>query len=295
MVKCLACKSINIEVTDTKVSDFLAERIFDTLDNNAIPTKLFCCKECGFGFYEKRLTSDEERRLYKGYRSDEYQEMRQKSDVWYTPEINSALGEDENDLKLRRAIIERIVNKNIRTKIRCALDYGGDMGQKYPEGTFIEQKYVYDISGVDTLEGVIGFKTLESARTMNYDFVMCNQVLEHIGDLDSFIGDVKSIGNRRTWFYFDVPFDTPFQKSFLNNFQYIFNPYFKIDIIIKHFFRTRKQGYFAPMSEHVNFFTPDSIKKFLARNGFVIYDCEVNPISDVLGKGKIISVLCKME
>ncbi len=293
-MNCLACGSRNNECYNTKMSDFLSERIYNRPIDEILPVKLYHCNDCGFAFYDKRFNEEEEQKLYFGYRSDEYQKMRQKHDVWYTSEINVALGADETGIRLRRGIIESIIKRNIATKINQALDYGGDRGQKYPTGVSIAKKYVYDISGVETVEGVTGLSSLELARKLDYDFIMCNQVLEHISDLDGLIQRIKSLGNNATWFYFDVPFDSPFSKSPFSNFQFIFNPYFKISTMIKHFVRMKTQGFFAPMTEHINYFTPESMKRLLNRNGFNVIDCQENVIVDVLGKGKIISVLCKI-
>lgn len=294
-MNCLACKSDSLDSCDTKISEFLSERIFKVKQDVIMPVKLYHCRDCGFAFYDKRLSEDEEKLLYSGYRSDEYQKMRQKHDVWYTPAINQALGKDNKGLNMRRSLIERICKENHLGKIHRALDYGGDMGQKYPAGLSIDEKYVYDISGVKTLEGVVGLKSLEAAKAIEYDFVMCNQVLEHIGDLDCFLGLVRSLGNESTWFYFDVPFDSPYSKAFIDNFQFLFNRYFSLSSIIRHFIKIKKQGYFAPMTEHINFFTPDAMKRLFEGNGFNTVDCQVNLINDVLGKGKVISLLCKLK
>jgi hypothetical protein len=291
---CLACKSDRLISCDTKISDFLAERIFNVKDDMILPVKLYHCMECGFAFYDKRLSEAEEGKLYSGYRSDEYQKMRQRHDIWYTPAINQALCKDEKGLNVHRALIERICKENIPCKIHRALDYGGDMGQKYPSGLSIDEKYVYDVSGAETVEGVVSLSTFNLAKAMEYDLIMCNQVLEHIGELDYFIGLIKSLGNENTWFYFDVPFDSPYIKSSLGNFQYLVNPYFRLSTMIRHFSRIKKQGYFAPMTEHINFFTPNSMKRFCERNKFYVVDCQVSSTFYVLGKSKVISLVCKL-
>jgi len=290
---CMACGSANIESHETKISDFLVERIYGSNVDNPIPTLLLRCCDCGFAYYEKRFTDVEEEKIYQGYRTDEYQKMRQRHDIWYTPEINFALGNDEKGLDQRKQIIESICKAKIGNQIHSALDFGGDMGQKYPEGLSIENKYVYDISGVDTMSGVIGIKNIEEVRKLQFDFIMCNQVLEHIGDLDTFINTLKSLGNIDTWYYFDVPYDTPFEKSPLDNLQYLFNPFFPVATMVRHLYKVKKQGYFAPMTEHVNFFTPDSLVCLFERHGFEIESCNVSRISDVLGRGKVLSILCK--
>jgi hypothetical protein len=292
-MNCMTCNSANTVIYATKISDFLVERIYGQNEENPMPINLVRCRDCGFSYYDRRLTDLEEQKLYLGYRADEYQKMRQKHDIWYTSKINYALGNDASGLAKRKRIIENVCKKTIITKIENALDYGGDMGQKYPEGMEIDHKYVYDISGVDTIKGVVQLKSLDAVRQHQYDFIMCNQVLEHVNNINAFIEILKSFGSNNTWYYFDVPYDSPFEKSGINNLQYIFNPYFSMPVMIKHLFKIKKQGFFAPMSEHVNYFTPKSLTSLFERHGFETKVCCVNVVSDVLGRSKIISLLCK--
>lgn len=292
-MSCIACGSTNMEKYETKVSDFLTERIYGLSEETLKPATLLRCADCGFAYYQNRFSEAEEVKIYEGYRSDEYQKMRQKHDIWYTEKINFALGNNHKGLQKRKKIIETICEKRISNHIKSALDYGGDMGQKYPDGLRIDEKYVYDISGVKTIDGVVGLLSLEDVKKHQYDFIMCNQVLEHIGNLDEFIETIKSIRNENTWYYFDVPYDTPFDKSLASNLQFVLNPYFSLITMARHFYRTKKRGYFAPMTEHVNFFTPTSMTCLFERHGFTIeYSC-VSKIYDVLGISKIISILCK--
>lgn len=57
----------------------------------------------------------------------------------------------------------------------------------------------------------------------------------------------------------------------------------------------KKGHYFCQMHEHVNFFTPDALKKLFERHGFKLYYNGVNVTEGKLGKSRIISVLCKLS
>lgn len=54
-------------------------------------TNICFCKECTFAFYEYRFTPQEEALLYRNYRDDEYQLLREKYECWYTKKINAEI------------------------------------------------------------------------------------------------------------------------------------------------------------------------------------------------------------
>lgn len=293
-MKCLACDYEINDYKNTIVSPFLAERIFDKKSSEKIPVKLYHCPNCGFAFYDKRLSQDEAKKLYAGYRLEEYQKQRQKHDVWYSPEINEAIG-GKDEIQVRCAYLSQYMKKNVTFPIKNALDFGGDKGQFYPTDLNIANRYVYDIPGIPTLANTIGISSLTEALKLDYDFIMCNHVLEHAASFDETLSEVISLGNEKTVFYFEVPFDSPFEGSFLNNFHYIGNPYFPIKIIIKHFINTVRLGAFAPMTEHINYFTQDAMIELLKRHGFSIIDTNTKKFDIGWNKLSVISVLCQLD
>jgi predicted nucleic-acid-binding Zn-ribbon protein len=292
-VECLACKSNHVTSTDTIVSEFIAEKVFD-VTKEFIPVNLYHCEECGFSFYSKRFTDEETAKLYLGYRLKEYQKMRQKYDSWYTPEINEALSNDDAGLMNRRALIGRICHNYLHGRINRALDYGGDTGSIYPAGLDIDKQCVFDISRVETVAGVIRMDSYEAAQELDFDLIMCNHVLEHVNDLDDFIGLVKGLGNENTLFYFEVPFDSPYYGKFIDNFQFLFNPYFSLKVIFERFLKMKRLGFFAPMVEHVNYFSPYALEKLLSRNGLTILDLQINRVDYGWAKNKCISSVCRL-
>ena len=300
---CLACKNEKIISRDTIVTGFLSERIFGITDGSLIPVKIYYCTNCGFTSYDRRLSENEEKKLYSGYRSEEYQLMRQKYEENYTKDFNYLLGHDEKGLQAKESLLSEILIKHIHNHIYNGLDYGGDLGQRYPKNFPIDNKYVYDISGVKPLEGIISLASYDMAKTIDFDFIMCNHTLEHIADLDSFVELVKGLGNTNTWFYFEVPFDSPFypwspEKRIRNRLtlqlqrmkRYLYLRLEKVGTIY-----AKRTRYFCQMHEHVNFFTPYALKEFLERHDFKIYFNEVNITDGNLGKGRLISILCKLN
>jgi hypothetical protein len=293
-MKCLACESENLKAIDTIVSEFIAERVYSVTDQ-LIPTRLYHCQDCGFAFYEKRYTDAEAANLYNGYRSDEYQTVRQKYDSWYTPEINALLGTDQLELQDRRNLIKRICEKYLPQNINHSLDYGGGTGSIYPIGLNIAEQYVYDISGVDTIPGTIRVENYPAAEDLGFELIMCNHVMEHISDLDDFLQLVTGLGNSKTIYYFEVPLDSPFYRKFIDNLQFLFNPYFSKKVIWERFLKMRQPGYFAPMVEHINYFTVEALKKILTRNGLTILTSETNLMKSKFSSGTCISAVCKLS
>lgn len=291
-MKCLACGSEKLHNVNTIVSEFIAERVFSVTDK-FIPTALNHCQDCGFSFYDKRFTNEEAERLYKGYRSNEYQTMRQKYDSWYTPEINTLLGTDQTELVYRRKLIKTLCEPYLPERINRAIDFGGGTGSIYPIGLNIGEQYVYDISSVETVPGTIPLNSYAAAKALDFDLILCNHVMEHISDLDDFIQLVTGLGNAHTVYYFEVPLDSPFYKKFIDNFQFLFNPYFSKKVIFERFMKMRQPGHFAPMVEHINFFTANALKTFLTRNGLSVLSLETNLVKSKFVSGNCISAICK--
>ncbi len=292
-MKCMVCESENVDIIETVISGFLAEKVFGKTENERMPVKLIHCKECGFGYYDKRLSSEESAKLYEGYRSAEYQKMRQKHDVWYTPKINEAIGNNEKQNISRNRYMSDLFLKYMSLPIGTALDFGGDKGQYYPSEIPIINKYVYDISGVEACEGVTSFRSLAEASAVRYDMIMCNHVLEHVADIQDIMLTIYNLGNKDTNFYFEVPFDSPFYSSFASNFKFLFNPYFTWPIILKHFIKIKRQKAFVPMTEHINYFTIESLECLLTRTGYKILNIQTNELDAGWTTGKVISAVCK--
>lgn len=291
-MECLVCGNKNLRFSKSKISTFVSLRVYGLKEFNV---KIFQCKNCGFSFYDKRFDDFENAKLYNGYRSQEYQIMRQKSEPWYTEEVNANIGKGAIEIQNRSGLIGKILTQNQIYKAKLALDYGGDMGQFFPKNIDFGVKFVYDISGVEVIDGVIQIRNYEDAKKLKFDFVMCNQVLEHIGDLDDFIRNIKLLGGDNTKFYFEVPYDSPYQGDFISKFKSWIR---SNDILLKIINYTRQENKLEPfgiMSEHINYFTPKALKLLLTRNGFNISDLQVNSVDCGWSLEKYISTICTIS
>ena len=145
-MNCLICNSSNIKKYESRTGDFLSSRIFE--NKKSIDINLIHCLDCGFSFYDYRLSDEEIALLYKGYRNSDYQKQRQQYDCWYTKEINDMIGKIYKEIECKKKTLLKILNKYVNLNyIKTILDYGGDKGQNIPNVT--DDTKVVILQGVD--------------------------------------------------------------------------------------------------------------------------------------------------
>jgi hypothetical protein len=294
-MRCLICGSCDFEFVDTIISDFVMARIkkdFKPGDN--YKTKLLFCNKCSFAFYDYRFTTEEICNLYKDYRGFEYQKLRERYECWYTTNVNNLLNLDSVYLTEQRNQISSMIFSNVNREIKSALDYGGNEGRTFTKEIGTEQKYIYDISGVPTVDGITSILKESDLSKYQYDLIMCNMLFEHLSSPIHILNKISRIGNNRTLFYIEVPSENPFTKgnklSILKNISLVTNKNFSIIRLIKYYIKSRKEP-FMPMKEHINFFSINSMETMLNNNGFrVLALCEQKRNSS-LGKSDVLSVL----
>ena len=294
-MRCLICGSDNISKTDTVVSDFVMARIAPNEKEN-YKTKLCFCNDCSFAFYEYRIDSVEQMALYRNYRDTEYQKTREKCECWYTAKVNNMLNSDNKALEEQKRVIRKLLNENGISDIRNALDYGGNEGKTFFDEIGTENKYVYDISGVPTQEGVKSISDYSKLKDYRFDFIMCNMLFEHLADPMALMESLKEIGDENTVYYVEVPSENPFvcgnKHSITRNLKLVFNPHMNFFKLVRYYFKKRKEP-FMPMHEHINFFTKDSMKKMIDLSGFTCIDIQENEEETAIGRQIVLSALFK--
>lgn len=275
-MKCILCGSTDLKTVDTVVSDFVMARIspsFAAGKSENYKTKLCYCRHCTFAFYDYRFNEKEDNDLYRNYRDEDYQKTREKYECWYTARVNASLQKDSKRLRQQQEMIRSCMPSHMQQGVKVALDYGGNEGRTFYKELGTEEKYVFDISGVAPIDGVIGISDYEELKKHSFDFIMCNMLLEHVPAPAEILMKLKEIGKPETVYYIEVPNENPFVKgnkfSVFKNLSLLFNPTYNIFKLAKYYFQQRK-GPFMPMKEHINFFTADSLKSFLEQNGFAI-------------------------
>ena len=300
-MNCIICGSDDIETRDTFFSDFVMARITDGFEPDKgmnRPVKLCFCRKCTFAFYDYRLTDEEADLLYKDYRGEEYQRTRERYECFYTSKVNNALNSDALSLKHQKENITRVVSEYIKGGIETALDYGGNEGRTFTESLGTREKYVYDISGVKTVDGVRCISDRQELFSHRYDLIMCNQLFEHLADPAEVLGFIRSLGDNDTYFYIEVPGENPFimnnKFGILKNIPMFFNPIYSKTRLVKYYFH-RKKLPFMPMHEHINFFTPKSIRMLGELNGFEVITVGESKQRNVLGDSNVLYTLFRLK
>lgn len=293
-MKCIICDSINIETRDTIISDFVMARIDPNFESERInrKTRLCYCKDCTFGFYEYRLTPEEETLLYKNYRDSRYQETRERYECWYTKKVNDYI--NTGTVRKQQDAIRALLSEHSFGPFQSALDYGGNQGATLYDELGAVQKYVFDISGVEPIPGVISIRDYEELSKHKYDFIMCNMVFEHLVNPYEVMDTLHTIGDTNTIYYIEVPNENPFTNgskfSIRRNLSLLFNPHYSWFRLAKYYFQQRKQP-FMPMKEHINFFTAQSLRVMAEKSGFaVIKVCERQE-----GNSSVLAMLFRKE
>lgn len=225
--KCMICQGECVE-KKAHFAPFIVERMFK---GENVQTKLLHCLNCNTQFSFYRPNDEEMSNLYSRYRDEEYQQMRCKTeeydrDVYYNDEIEN----------IRRKDLEDFLGEEFDyDSITCLLDYGGDEGQFIPGKFHRANKYIYEISGNKTRNGIEMINDFESISEYDWDFIMCCHVLEHVSNpliiIDKLMESLK-----KGYFYLELPHET------------FMNSYSDVEI-----------------NEHINFFTYESLQHIAIR------------------------------
>lgn len=241
------------------------------------------CVTCGFRYFDLRYEDAELGRLYDDYRGSNYQQTRQQYERGYTDELNQRLGADAPQ---RNADLAAFLDRHGLKAISAAvIDYGGDTGEFIPSN-FIGPRYVYDISGKPTVEGVERIDDRATLAALDPEFVLLAHVLEHVPhplDLLKVVGGFMSAG---ATLYVEVPLERP-RIAWLRRGRF-YEAWLKV--VARHgFLRRCVEAYdglgrlwfnaalplgVTPLHEHINFFDDGSLRALLSRARFQVVALE---------------------
>lgn len=187
------------------------------------------CRNCGFLFAEQRFTTTEMRRLYQGYRGDYYNHNREVFEPGY---IERVAKEYPNDPKHIESMEEFIGYSP-----RRVLDWGGGSGISTPFKGKSEVR-VYELDKeVELLKGVKPFD-----KTLQYDLVVCSNVLEHVPNPGRLLIDMLMYLSLEGKMFIEVPYNPEIED---------------LNQIVKKCY----------WHEHINMFTRDSLAYLCAYYG----------------------------
>jgi hypothetical protein len=204
---CVICDRPIRKLKRALVAPFVAER---TWNRKPFCVELVGCNNCGFMFYNPRLDDGDLRNLYRGYRSEEYQQLRFSTEPWYTKSFNDDLASPKS-YEIRRALLAPILQKSLNgTKIKRILDYGGDRGDLVTGLLDGAEAFSYDISGIETAPGVTAVSDPSSCKA---DLIINSNVLEHVGFPRVLVSEILKAAPKSGLVFLEVPVEFPFGFS----------------------------------------------------------------------------------
>jgi hypothetical protein len=251
--ECPVCHSCNYSKNFGFVNPFIAHKVLDYPVSNityfgaefapTLFTNSIRCNDCEFIFSQVRYDDEEMGRIYKDYRSEAYNQLRDIYEPGYAATAAST-GTHSTEIANRKLALQDFLHGLVDVgTIDSVLDFGGDRGQNIPEFLGASRKYVYDVSGAGTAEGV---QRVHDVRTVGkVDFVMNAHVLEHIPYPSSVIDQMKPLFHKDSLLFVDVPSELTEHNPYPNHFH-----------------------------EHINFFNKSSIQALLRANGFEVLKVE---------------------
>jgi hypothetical protein len=157
-------------------------------------------------FYSPRLDDEDLKNLYRGYRSEEFQQSRLKTEPWYTKSFNDDLA-SQKSYEIRRALLAPILQKNVNgRKINRILDYGGDRGDLVTGLIEGAEAYSYDISGIEVAPGVTHTSDPASCKA---DLIINSNVLEHVGFPRVLVSEILQAAPKGGLVFLEVPVESP--------------------------------------------------------------------------------------
>lgn len=300
---CPCCNSKKHDAYPAIVAPFLASYAIESPPRS---TRLLECEECGFRYFEDRLTDAEAARLYSGYRGDVYYRARHRYEPWYTRKVNDGIGGNEEVVRVRSAMVERFVREHADvTKIDDVLDFGGDRGQLIPK-SIGKKRSVYEISGTDAVPGVEHIGSAAELRSRRFDLVLLSHVLEHCSDPHAVLEEVRPLlRSPRSALYVELPLERSTlrwmgksrkYRAYLETLRRL-GPLLTAVDLYSTLFRVRYDTLpplgFLKMHEHLNFFDERSLRALLERSGLEALVVAPQIIRSSLGLTTVLSALAR--
>ena len=255
---CVICDGPLQRLKRALVAPFLARRIWN---RDPFCIDLVRCRSCGFSFYNPRLDDADLQRLYSGYRSPEYFEMRRSVEPWYTARFNADLASPSH-YQTRRAKLAPIFQQHLAGRaIRRVLDYGGDHGDLMLGLFGNAELLVYDISGAEPAPGV----STVTDPACNADLILNSNVLEHVGFPRHLVQQILAATPPGSLVFLEVPSENPFasHRILRRIAQTVITSAFKPSLA-RHLFRPAT---LYMMHEHVNYFTEHALTTLMQQCG----------------------------
>jgi SAM-dependent methyltransferase len=279
--RCICCNGVELGRSPAVVMPFVAKRVFghDPVEitsewglRDLRPGMAYTvcnslqCRDCGVLFLDYRFSNEQMAALYDGYRDAAYTRQRDAFEPGY-----AAVAAHYHGREAYIADVEKWLESYLPSAPKV-MDWGGSSGINSPFLGRAELLHVHDISNVELVDGVQRVDP-ESAAGRKYDLVVCSQVLEHVSYPLEVIGQIRPVLGPETLLYIEVPYEALMRENEGSR-----------DLArAKHHWH-----------EHVNFFTPESIRRLLEKAGLQCVADHILPIDLGWRKGYVMGVLARL-
>lgn len=232
------------------------------------------CNSCTFWSTAKMIDDELLNGLYIDYRSDTYNQDRERFEPGYTSGIAPFLGGHDESVSRVKALDQYLVTLSSSFglnlgAIKNVLDWGGADGRFMPSLFLSSHRYTYDISDADPVHDV---QKLSSIPTNSqYDFIQLAHVLEHVSHPFNFLQEPVSHLAPRGLLYLEVPLECD-PKAILQDAK-----------------NCRSLG----VHEHLNKYTLKSLECLVKAHGLEIIDSSQDEIDVIWTKAKILRLVAR--
>jgi 2-polyprenyl-3-methyl-5-hydroxy-6-metoxy-1,4-benzoquinol methylase len=216
-----------------------------------------------------RFDDEELGRLYHNYRDKNYSKLRNRYEPGYNS-INKIQNLPINYIKN----VENFLTPFLKFPIKV-LDFGGDDGHNTPFNNSQNIIHVYDISNKAVKRGV---KNVNKKNMLKkYDLIILSQVIEHVSYPKVIIEEVKSILDKNSILYIELPLEKLLQNIWEGGGR-------------KEFLKCLKKK--KHWHEHINFYSKKSLVKLLGQCGLKIIKMNILTV-EIYKSAEVIQIACK--
>ncbi len=257
-------------------------------------TILCRCGRCDLVYFSHRFDEDTLSAMYSGYRNERYLSIRRHWEPWYSRGANFATEPGSEAVAERVDFVTDIVGSYIDiSSLRNIVDYGGDEGQFFPAG-YSGPKYVIEVSGKDLVDGVQAASSLDELPDRPH-LVIAAHLLEHLVDPAALVKEIRAAVGDDGLFYAEVPLDRPKvrrwhagapYRRFLKCVSATRASWIVADFaagVARNFGRTVPRLGAVKQSEHINYFSTQSLQALLVDGGFRMVSTKADATASVGG------------
>ena len=281
---CPSCGAIGVLAAHAVVAPWVCELMgVDGLQSS----ELLDCPRCGLSFFSQRYDDEDMAGLYSEYRTGNYMRARQRWEPWYRSGINEAFEPSSAATAQRVRFLEDVLKDACgEREWSLIVDVGGDAGQFFPRGK-VGRRVLIDPSNKPLPDGVERASSLSELGSPP-DLVVIAHVLEHVTDPVALLAEVHGVLADDGRLYVEVPTDRPRttarQATDMHARRVERLARHRVPFVAADFASGVGRQYRIPLpssvikqSEHINFFSPDSLTGLLRRAGFEVEHAVADP------------------